>query len=73
MNKILPTCQGVRPVELKKNKPKITSYSGLLLTYESILDLGLDRLIDVELPQALSLTGGLGRASWPRLIIRTIS
>ena len=42
MNKILP-------IELKKSKHKITPYGGLLLTYESILGLGLDKWLGREL------------------------
>ena len=43
MNKILP-------LDVKRSKQKITPYSGLLLTHESILGLGLDKAIDHELP-----------------------
>jgi hypothetical protein len=50
MNKILP-------IELKRSKHKITPYGGLLLTYESILGLGLDRQIERELPQPGSNRG----------------
>ena len=50
MNKILP-------IELKKSKRKITPHGGLLLTYESILGLRLDQVIDQELPQPGSNRG----------------
>ena len=43
MNKILA-------VDLKKSKYKITPYSGLMLTYGSMLGLGLDKAIERELP-----------------------
>jgi len=50
MNKILA-------IDLGKSKQKITPYSGLLLTYESILGLALDKKIEQELPQPGSNRG----------------
>lgn len=50
MNKILP-------LDIKRSKQKITPYSGLLLTHESILGLGLDKAIDQELPKPGSNRG----------------
>ena len=50
MNKILP-------IELKKSKYKITPYGGLLLVYESILGLGLDKQVERELPRPGSNRG----------------
>ena len=50
MNKILP-------IEIKRSKHKITPYGGLLLIYEGILGLGLDRVIDRELPRPGSNRG----------------